>query len=249
LEQLEQKTRENVEELKNQIEEKEHRARLKYLNRVRVRDRALSEGSGCRQKALEKVQSIHAELLKGLEEWHKKVLEIHMDAQKRAEIKYNAEIHRKRIRVASDRILREERSSEMLKRVQELDEQKKELLKAVIQSKESKTARVKADKDRKVQISRIRAHNAQQLRISLKNKLCPETFDRKAARAEMELRIMKRNPPPSGLSVRFNPKLLGKRCSSCSGNKRTTTHHNHSRHYCGGSAKISGYGGPIKCFH
>lgn len=100
LEQLEQKSRENVEELKNQIEEKEHRARLNYLNRIRSRDRALSEGSGSRQKAFEKVQVIHSDLLKGLEEWHKKVLELHLEAQKRAEIKYNQAIHRKRIRVA-----------------------------------------------------------------------------------------------------------------------------------------------------
>lgn len=152
---------------------------------------------------------------------------------------------------SSDRILREERSSEMLKRVQELEEQRKDILKVMIQSKESKTARLKADKDRKVQISRIRAQHAAELRQELKNKLDPETFDRKAARAEMELRIMKRHPP-SGTHVRFNPKLISKRCSSCyaSGgcNKRTP----HVRHSCGGggggSAKIAGYGGPMKCF-
>lgn len=269
LEQLEQKTRESVEELKIQIEEKEHRARMNYLNRIRLRDQALSEGSGNKQKAMEKVQSIHSDLLKGLEEWHKKVLELHMEAQKRAEIKYNQEIHRRRIRVASDRILREERSSEMLRRVQELEEQRRGLLKATIQSKECKTARVKQDKDRKVQISRIRAHHAAELRNKLKEKLAPDTFAKKAARAEMELRIMKRiHNPPSGFSVRFNPKLLiNKRCSSCyasssggGSNKRThhDNHHSHSRHCAhsisggggGGSAKLaSGFGGPIKCFH
>jgi hypothetical protein len=244
LERIEQRTRESVEELKNQIEEKEHRARINYLNKIRLRDQSIEDGSGSRQQAIQKVQAIHSDLLKGLEDWHKKILEIHTEAQKRAEIKYNQEIHRRRIRVASDRILREERSSEMLRKVHEVEEQRMDLLKAVIESKESKSTRVRQDKERKVQISRIRAQHACELRQKLRQQHDPETFDRKAARIEMEMRIFKRTPP-QGFSVKFNPKLINKRCSSSSYGCKSR---GHSRFCVGGSAKAHG-GGPIKCFH
>jgi hypothetical protein len=222
LESLEQKSRQSIEELRSQIMEKENRARKNYLNRIRSRDRALSEGSGSRQKAIEKAQAIHSDLLKGLEEWHKRVLELQIEAQKRAGIRYNQEVNRRRLRVANDRVLREERSSEMLKKVHELEAQRKDMLKSMIETKADKSARVKADKEHRVAISRIRAQHAAELRQQLKEEIDPETFDRKAARVEMELRIMKRNPP-SGFSVKFHPKLISKRCSSCHGRSNGRT--------------------------
>lgn len=213
LEKIEQQARASVEELRHQIEEKEHRAKLNQLRNLQIRDKAIESGSGRHQQAIEKARRLHEELVRGFEDWNKKALELHVASQERAGLKHIEEINRRRARAANDRILREERTAEMIKRVHEMEEQRKELTMRVIQSKDMKTERYKAEKERTISISRIRAQHAAELRQKLKEHLNPETFDKKAARAEMELRILRKPGESSGFTVKFNPKLLTKRCS------------------------------------
>ncbi|CAG7838621.1 unnamed protein product [Allacma fusca] len=213
IERVEQNSRQTVEELRSQIEEKEHRAKMNYLALQRLKANSICQGSGSRNKAIEKAQLMHAQLLHGLEEWHKKVLELHLAAQDRAEVKYLQEINRRKSRVASERILREERTLEMMRRVKENEDKRRELVLHVIDSKENKAARLKEEKERKVQISRIRAQQAAELRQQLREKLDPETFDKKAARVELELRVLRK--PQTNLSCKFVPRLHLRRCSHC----------------------------------
>lgn len=213
LEKIEQQTRASVEELRHQIEEKEHRAKLNQLRNLKMRDKAIESGSGRHQQAIEKARRMHEELIRGFENWNKRALELHNSAQERADLKHVEEINRRRARAASERILREERTTEMLKRIHEMEEKRKELTKSVIESKDMKSARYKAEKERSISTSRIRAQHAAELRQQLKERLNPETFDKKAARAELELNFLKKSGDHSGFTVRFNPKLFTKRCS------------------------------------
>ena len=216
LERLEQASREAIAELQNEIEERENRARLNHLRRIRLRNKALEQGGGDRKQAIEKVQALHAELLHGLDDWHHKVLQLNLAAQEKAQQKYCEWINQRRSRVATDRILRQERSREMLRKVHELENRKLELVKDLIANKNCRSARVKAEKDRRVQISRIRAQHGAEMRQQLKEKLNPDTFDKKAARVELEMRVLKKGPQ-TGFNVRFNPKLVGKRRCTCRG--------------------------------
>lgn len=213
LEKIEQQARATVSEIRHQIEEKEHRVRLNQLRHLESRDRALESGAGRHQRAIEKARHLHEELLRGIDEWNRKAFELHVAAQERAGLKHYEEISRRRARAASERILREERTHEMLRRVHEMEEKKKEMVKSVIDNKNMKSARVKAEKERSISLSRIRAQHAAEMRQQLKETLNPETFDKKAARAELEVRALRKGD----FVVRFNPKLLvGRRCS-CNG--------------------------------
>ena len=213
LERVEQQTRQTIEELRQQIEEKEHRAHMNYLALQQLKASSICEGSGSRDKAMQKAQLMHAHLLHGLEEWHKKVLELHLAAQDRAESKYLQEINRRRARAASERILREERALETMRKVKETEEKRRELVMHVIESKESKVARLKAEKERKVQISRLRAQQAAEMRQQLRERLDPETFDKKAARVELEMHVLKK--PQTNFSYKFVPRINVRRCSHC----------------------------------
>jgi hypothetical protein len=193
-ERLEQASQQSLESLRNQIEEKEHRATMNYLSKLHLRNTMLSEGAGSRNMAIEKARRVHEDLLRGLEEWHKKVYDLHLAAQERASANYYTEMNRRRARVASERVLREERSTAMLKRVRESEERRREIVQAVIESKEIKSAQVKAEKERRIHHSRLRAQHAAELRQNLREKLDPETFDRKAARVEIELRMLRKSP-------------------------------------------------------
>jgi len=214
-ERVEQASRHSIEVLRRQLEEKDHRATMNYLSKLHARNKLLSQGAGSRSKALEKARLLHEELLRGLDEWHHKVLDLHLVAQQRASHNHYTEINRRRARVATERVLREERSLEMLKRVKESEERRRELVKLEIESKEYKSEQVKAEKERRVHLSRLRAQHAAELRQSLREKLDPETFDKKAARAEIELRMLRKSP---GRFVRFTqtiPKVNLGRIKPC----------------------------------
>ncbi|CAL8107401.1 unnamed protein product [Orchesella dallaii] len=239
LEKIEQSARASVEELRHQLDEKEHRVKLNQMKRLQIRDRSLESGSGRHQQAIEKARQLHEELIRGFEEWNKKALELHIESQERAGMKHVEEINRRRARAASERVLREERTTEMMKRVHEMEERRKELVKSVIHSKDVKSARYKAEKERSINVSRIRAQHAAELRQQLKEKLNPETFDKKAARAEMELRVLRKSAGDlHNFSVRFNPKLLNRRCSSCRNHHRCNSFRNGSSNNNGGNGNV-----------
>jgi len=204
-ERLEQESRQCTDALRNQIEDKEHRATMNYLANLRLRNTLLSQGAGNRNFTIEKTRKVHSELLRGLEEWNKKVYELHLAAQERATLNHFAEINRRRARVATERILREERSIEIQKRVKETEEQRMELMKTVIESKDFRSARIKEQKEQQIYVSRLRAQHGAELRGALKEKLDPETFDRKAARAEIEFRLLRKYPPKP--AVRFTNQI------------------------------------------
>jgi len=239
LESLEQKSRESLQELRSALEKKEERARRNYSERLRLRNRALSEGGGSRQRAIEKAQAVHESLLRGLEEWHAKVAELQKEAQHRAEVKVREEVRRRRARVANDRIAREERSSEMLRRVAEEEAIKRKLLKASIETKEEKSERVRREKERRVAISRIRAQRAAELRSRLRETLDPETFDRKVARVEVEMHVLKGKGSSGKNFMTFCPGGSAKLHSS--GGKRCCTNCNTTgRSGSGGNGVLRG---------
>ena len=125
VEKVEQQARASVEELRQQIEEKEHRARLNQIRNIELRDRQIESGAGRHQRKIEKARKLHEELLRGFEEWTKRAYELHLTSQERAGLKHVEEINRRRARAASERVLREERTMEMMKRKHEMEERRK----------------------------------------------------------------------------------------------------------------------------
>lgn len=215
LERLDQEARLSTEILRNQIEEKEHRATMNYLANLRLRNTILSHGAGNRNLAIAKTQKAHSELLQGLQEWNKKVFELHLAAQERATMNHYAEINRRRTRAATERVLREERNNEILRRVKEMEDQRIEFMKALIESKNFRSARLKEQKEQQLHESRLRAQLGAELREALRQKLNPETFDKKAARAEIESQLLQKHP---SRTVRFSnetPRTNVCTCSCC----------------------------------
>lgn len=197
-EQIERTTQASIQQLRNQIEEKEAKSTLNYLNQLKLRYNLPKDRSKKHEEAIAKAQLLHNQLLKGLDEWYKKIFELHLAAQEKATLNYRQQLTRRTQKLINERNLREEKSLERQKKLQEEEIQKKALIKSIIETKEMKSNRIQLEKERKITFSRRRAQHAAELRQQLKEKLDPDTFDKKVARVEIELRIMKKHGPPGG---------------------------------------------------
>jgi len=160
------------------------------LEQLKQRDEAIAEAAEVKRKALEKAQAVHESLLKGFEEWQAKVLVLQKSAQESAEHKALEKAERKRSRIISENEARELRTLEMLRKVAEEELSRNEKLKAAIETKEEKTERLAKEKEKAVEVGRIRARKAAELRAYLKETLDPETFEMKVERVEAAWRVL-----------------------------------------------------------
>ncbi|XP_022208065.2 coiled-coil domain-containing protein 177 isoform X3 [Nilaparvata lugens] len=181
---LEQKWRE--------IQEKDERARQNYLEMLKHKERHIKENSMDREFRFEMVREMQREMERDFEQWQDKVLLLQCSAIQRANSSANLQLESKRLQVECENAHRQLEHAHRIQRVKEEELIKMHHNEKAVESKDQKINYLQRRRQNTMLEKKTQAHITANLRDKLRRTLSPETFDRKVARADMELRIGQR---------------------------------------------------------
>ncbi|RZF39716.1 hypothetical protein LSTR_LSTR003958 [Laodelphax striatellus] len=181
---LEQKWRE--------IQEKDERARQNYLEILKHKEKHIKENSMDREFRFEMVREMQREMERDFEQWQDKVLLLQCSAIQRANSSANLQLENKRLHVECENAHRQLEHAHRIQRVKEEELMKKHSIEESVRSKDQKINYLQRRRQNTMLEKKTQAHITANLRDKLRRTLSPETFDRKVARADMELRIGQR---------------------------------------------------------
>lgn len=174
---------------RREMRDKEARARDRFSEIIKHRDRHLREARAEHEMKEQLVREIHRDLQKGLEQWQDQVMLLQWADSQRAEACVQAQKENRRLRVEVENKERQLQHSERMKKVKEAEDSKRKSVRDTIRAKDRRIHMLQQRREKEIQEGRTQAQTTADLREHLRRTLSPETFDRKVARVAMEMRI------------------------------------------------------------
>ncbi|CAG0880874.1 unnamed protein product [Darwinula stevensoni] len=186
------RAKEALETMRIQLLEREKTANENYAEMVRKRKAQLEQQSHELERRKEQVNRVRRELDKGFDAWREQVRRIQDTSLRRAKEVVDREKERRSRDTREAEEKRELEHRKNLKRLENewilMEKQRREMLAC----KDRRSRTIREEKERQVHQARKVAHTTAKIRDTLRRSLSPDTFDKKARRVAVELRITRR---------------------------------------------------------
>ncbi|CAG0918173.1 unnamed protein product [Notodromas monacha] len=191
-----------LDSIRHRMFEREQIASRNYQEVVAKKNEHLKlQGEELRRKMLH-VSTVRRQLDVGFEAWRKKIEELQASGLEKAQATVEHEMERRVREVRDAESRRKSGQSLNRKRIEVQEAEEEERRRQRLARKEKKADMLKQDKERAIQDSRLIANTTASLRDRLRRSISPDTFDKKAAKANAQLRFVGR---PMTASLRQRP--------------------------------------------
>ncbi|XP_065565112.1 trichohyalin-like isoform X2 [Artemia franciscana] len=192
--QIEEQIEASLTELKESLKEKQKKVTQHYSHQLGFKEQELSLRRQKQHEKLMRAQEFLEELKNGMEKWRQHVTDIQEITTRRAQQSAAERIARRKKILEEDRNAKELAHKQKMKQLKAEEKGREKAIREQLNAKEKRVSDLVSTRDRMIQQGRQVAITTATIRDHLKQELCLDTFDRRAARVIMENKVTQKSP-------------------------------------------------------